>query len=249
MTSNSQGIREFMTLKDRVALITGAGGALGSYVAHSLAAQGASLALLDHGSQKLAKLVQSLHLPADRLYHQTVDLMDLEQTLDAAGKISTHFGRLDILLHLVGGWTGNKTLVEVTSDELAFMVNRHIWTSFNAVKGFIPYLVQNGWGRVIMITSPYAGSPKAKGGPYAIGKAGQEALLTALSHELEGTGVTANALQVKTIDVHAGINTSLPPQQASGTTLPEIASAVLYLCSDSAGSINGAKIPLFRSST
>ena len=60
--------------------------------------------------------------------------------------------------------------------------------------------MSNGWGRVVMITSPYAARPNAKGGPYAVGKAGQEALMQTLSQELKGTGVTANLLQAKTID-------------------------------------------------
>jgi len=88
-----------------------------------------------------------------------------------------------------------------------------------------------------MISSPFAARPNAKGGPYAIGKAGQEALLLTLSQELRGTGVTANLLLAKAIGGKG--------ENPSATTPEELTAAVLYLLSDEAGAINGAKIPMY----
>jgi NAD(P)-dependent dehydrogenase (short-subunit alcohol dehydrogenase family) len=127
------------------------------------------------------------------------------------------------------------------------MINQHIWTSFNVTRAFIPYLVGNGWGRVIMITSPYAARPNAMGGPYAIGKSGQEALMLTLSQELKGTGVTANLLQAKTIDVKHEKTTTPSHENASWTSPDELTDAILYLLSDKAGMVNGAKLPLYGS--
>ena len=73
-----------MDLKDRVAVITGATGGLGSTLARALAAQNAHLALLDIDPAKLEKLAQSLSLPASRLFTQTVDLLDPAGTKSAA---------------------------------------------------------------------------------------------------------------------------------------------------------------------
>ena len=88
-----------------------------------------------------------------------------------------------------------------------------------------------------MITSPFAARPNANGGPYAVGKAGQEALMQTLSQELIGTGVTANLLQAKTIDVQCKKVSEPSSDNAS----------IQYLLSDAAGTVNGAKIPLFGS--
>ena len=96
------------------------------------------------------------------------------------------------------------------------MLNQHVWTSFNVIQAFVPHLVNNGWGRIVMITSPFAARPNAKGGPYAIGKAGQEALMLTLSQELKGTGVTANLLQAKTIDVKREKVAAPPPTTPPG---------------------------------
>jgi len=234
-----------MTLENRVAVITGATGGLGSVITRELAARGVNLALLDHDPDKLAILTSSLSLPESRMLARPVDLLDPSETKSAAEAVASKFGRVDILLHLVGGWTGGKTILEVPIDDLTLMLNQHVWTSFHVTQAFVPHLVRNGWGRLVMITSPYAASPNAKGGPYAIGKSGQEALILTLSQELKGTGVTANLLQAKTIDARHEKISAPSPDNASWTTPEELAAAILYLLSDEAGTVNGAKIPLF----
>ena len=236
-----------MSLENRVAVITGATGGLGSTVTRELAARGVNLALLDIDPTKLEVLTKSLALPVSRILSPTVNLLDPAETKSAAGAVVAKFGKIDILLHVVGGWTGGKSLLEAPADDLAFMLSQHVWTSFNVIQAFIPHLVKNGWGRVVMITSPYAARPSAKGGPYAVGKAGQEALMLTLSQELKGTGVTANLLQAKTIDVKREKISAPSDDNSTWTTPEELTAGILYLLSDEAGTINGAKLPLFGS--
>ena len=226
-----------MNLKDRTVVISGAAGALGMVLATELAAQGASLALLGRSVDKLEAVAASLALPQERVLIRSADLSKPEQAVAAAAAVAARFGRVDALLHLVGGWTGGKTLLEAAAAELSLMLEQHVWTSFHTVRAFLPHLLANGWGRVLMISSPFAARPNAKGGPYAIGKAGQEALLLALSQELRGTGVTANLLLAKAIAVES--------EKASATAPKELAAAVLYLLSEEAGVINGARIPMY----
>lgn len=237
-----------MALEERLAIITGATGELGSRVTQTLASLGVNLALLDRESDRLAALAASLDLPGSRILIRTIDLLDPSATTSAAAAVAAKFGRADILLHLVGGWTGGKTLLEAGADQLTFMLNQHIWTSFNVIQAFVPLLVKNGWGRIVMISSPFASRPVAKGGPYAIGKAGQEALLLTLSQELKGTGVTANLLQAKTIDTKREKVSTPSAENSSWTTPEELTASILYLLSDEAATVNGAKIPLYGSS-
>jgi NAD(P)-dependent dehydrogenase (short-subunit alcohol dehydrogenase family) len=233
-----------MEPKNRTAVITGATGVLSSYVAQTLSERGYNLALLDHRPDRLAALVKSLNLPESRILARITNLLDSIETKAAAEVIAAKFGRVDILLHLVGGWTGGKTLVEASADDLTFMLNQHVWTSFHVTKAFVPYLIQNSWGRVIVITSPFASRPGSKGGPYVIAKAGQEALMMTLAQELKGTGVTANLIQVKTIDVKRKKVSAASTENSSWSTPEEITSSIIYLLSDEAGTVNGAKIPL-----
>jgi len=234
-----------MSLENRVAVINGATGGLGSVLARDLTTLNLRLALLDIDRVKLDDLATDLDLPEKVLFTRVVNLLDLSEAKAAAEAVANRFGQVDILLHVVGGWTGGKTLVEAAPEDLKFMLDQHVWTSFNAVQAFVPLLIQNGWGRIVMITSPFAARPNARGGPYAIGKSGQEALMLTLSQELLGTGVTANLLQAQTIDVQREKVSSPSPKNAFWSTPEEIAAAVRFLLSEEAGTVNGAKIPLF----
>jgi NAD(P)-dependent dehydrogenase (short-subunit alcohol dehydrogenase family) len=78
-----------------------------------------------------------------------------------------------------------------------------------------------------------------------VGKAAEETLMLTLSEELKNSGVTANVLRVRSIDVEHKREREPSPKNASWTTPEEIAVALLYLCSDEANRVNGARIPLY----
>jgi NAD(P)-dependent dehydrogenase (short-subunit alcohol dehydrogenase family) len=236
-----------MSLENRTAVITGASGGLGSALARDLGAAGVNLALLERDPAKLAALVESLGLADARVLTQTVDLLDGAAARSAADAVLARYGRIDILLHVVGGWTGGKLLVDTAVDDLQSMLNQHVWTSFNVLQAFVPHLIKNGWGRIVMITAPAATRPSSKGSAYATGKAGQEALMLALSQELKGTGVTANLLQVRQIDGKREKATAPRAENSWWSTPEELSAAVQYLLSDAAGSVNGATIPMHGS--
>lgn len=236
-----------MMLDNRVVVISGATGSLGRVVARTMAEAGAKLAFLGRNAERLVSLAAELGLPGDRYLAQPIDFGDLGSVETAAQAVIEKFGKMDVLLHLVGGWTGGKPVVEVDPADVSSMLEQHLWTTFSFAQIFIPHLVANQWGRMVIVSSPFAASPRAKGAPYAIGKAAQEALMLTLAQELKGSGVTANILLVKTIDVHHTREKEPTSRNASWTTPEEIAGAVLYLCSEDSGMVNGARIPLFGS--
>jgi NAD(P)-dependent dehydrogenase (short-subunit alcohol dehydrogenase family) len=234
-----------MSLDKRVAVITGASGALGQAITKSLAQQRLGLALLDRNTERLAALRSDLALPESRILTLPIDLSNPSIVSDSAKAVVAKFGRVDILIHLVGGWIGGKTLLESSAYDLISMLDQHMWTSFHVAQAFVPHLVRNGWGRIVMISSPFAANPVAKGGPYAIGKSAQEALLLCLSQELKGTGVTANLLIVKTIDAQREKVSTPSAENASWATPEEITNSILQLLAEDTAGINGAKIPLY----
>ncbi|NOZ07027.1 MAG: SDR family oxidoreductase [Chloroflexi bacterium] len=236
-----------MTLKDRVAVVTGAAGELGQVVTRRLAEQGARLVLLGRRADRLEALARDLKLAEDRYLAHAVDLGNLDSARAAGAAAVERFGRAEILLQLVGGWTGGQTITEAAVDDVARMIHQHLWTTFYLAQAFVPHLTANGWGRLIVVSSPLASQPQAKSGPYAIGKAAQEALMGTLAQELRGSGVTANVLLVRAIDVKHERIRKPKPQNAGWTTPEEIASAILFLCTDEANMINGARIPLYGS--
>lgn len=236
-----------MGLENRVAVITGATGGLGQVVAHQFAEQGARLALFSTNAEHLEQLAGQLHLPAERVLTHALDLRDPNAAPAAVQVVLDQFERADILLHLVGGWSGGKRVVEVTANEVSAMLQQHLWTTLYLMQAFVPHFVAHHWGRLIAISSPHASRPPASGAPYAIGKAAQEALFLTLAEEVKDTGVTANILLVRTIDVKHERDREHTAKNASWTTPEEIAAAICYLCSDEARVVNGARIPLYGS--
>jgi NAD(P)-dependent dehydrogenase (short-subunit alcohol dehydrogenase family) len=220
----------------RVVVITGATGGLGNLVAHSFAERGACLALLDNNQARLDELARALSLPEPRLLTLLADLRNGDAVRAAAETVSAKFGRVDALFHLVGGWTGGKTIPEASADDLESMLGQHVWTTFHLFQSFGPRLMANGWGRVVIVSMPLTLHPAPKMGTYAAGKAAQEALVQTLAEELKGSGVTANIIHVKAIDVKG---------DGKGTTPAEIVAGMSYLFSDEAAKISGAKIPLY----
>ncbi len=234
-----------MGIDQRVAVITGATGGLGRVAAQQLAQRGMRLALAGSSEDKLAALGRELDLPQERWLDYAADLTQPASAPALLEAVTAKFGRADILLHFVGGWLGGKALPEVTSDEVASMLQQHLWSTFYLAQVFAPHMLVNGWGRLIVISSPNAGKPPAKGAPYTIGKAAQEALMLTLAEELKHTGVTANVLRVKTIDVQHERQRQPSPGNASWTTPEEILAAIIYLCSDAAQQVNGVRLPLY----
>jgi NAD(P)-dependent dehydrogenase (short-subunit alcohol dehydrogenase family) len=221
---------------NRTILITGATGALGNKTAQEFAARGHSLILLDHNQDRLDALASSLNLPAERLLASAVDLRDREAVRATAEVAAAKFGGVHALIHLIGGWVGGKTLVESEAKDLDFMLAQHVWTTFHLFQAFAPQLVQNAWGRVMIVSASTVPDPPGKTGIYTAAKAAQENLVLTLAAELKGNGVTANIIQVRAIDIE---------NAGKGTTPEEIVAAMLYLFSEEAARLNGVRLPLY----
>jgi NAD(P)-dependent dehydrogenase (short-subunit alcohol dehydrogenase family) len=217
-------------------LITGATGGLGKKAAETFATQGHSLVLLDRNPDKLDSLARDLSLPGDRLLTSAFDLRDKEAIHATAEAVAAKFGGVHALIHLVGGWVGGKTLVEGDPKDLELMLDQHIWTTFHLFQAFAPQMVQHKWGRVMVVSASNVPNPPGKTGIYTAAKAAQENMVLTLAAELKDQGVTANIIQVRAIDEN---NTG------KGTTPKDIAAAMLYLFSEEAAKVNGARIPLY----
>lgn len=234
-----------MNLENRVVAITGATGGLGKVAARKFSEQGAQLALISTNQEKMKDLVKELALPEDRILSYATHLGQASAAQDVLAGILSKFGQVDVLVHLVGGWSGGKTVVDVETDHIRNMLEQHLWTTFNMAQAFIPAMISREWGRILVVSSPFASNPVANLAPYAIGKAAQEALILTIAQEVKGSGVTANMLLVKTIDIEHERHWHPSPKNASWTTPEEICTSLLHLCTEEANRINGARIPLF----
>lgn len=225
-----------MSLKDRVVVITGAGGSLGPTVCREFAAAGARLALAGTRPDHLQALAASLGLPLDQWLVHAARLQDPAGAQSLAEAVRVRFGRADAVLHLVGGYTAGQAVADLDPADVANMLDQHLWTTLHVARAFLPLLLANNWGRLVTISSPAGQTPAAKSAPYAVGKAAQDNLMAVLAQELKGSGVTANTVVVRSIETGPS---------RTGSSPAEVAAALLWLCSDEAGAVNGARIPLY----
>ena len=224
-------------------LITGATGGLGRVVTRTFADDGARLALAGTDEGRLRALATDVGLGADRWMPVVADLRDRDAARDALAATEAALGRIDVVLHLVGGYTGGTPIAELDPADVAWMLDQHLWTTLHVTQAVVPGMVERGWGRVMAVSAPAASEPTAKTAPYAIGKAAGEALLRSLARETANTGVTVNIVIVKAIDT--GGERATDPKKSSWTTPEEIADVFRYLASDGAAAMTGARIPLF----
>jgi 2-hydroxycyclohexanecarboxyl-CoA dehydrogenase len=229
---------------DPVYLITGATGPLGRAAASRFAAEGARLGLAGRDRGRLVALASDLHIPDDRWVAAVGDLRDEATAKAAVEAVATSLGPIDVLLHLVGGWTGGTALTDLDPEVLDDMLGRHVWSTFHVARAVVPGMVERGWGRIIAVTSSTVGTPGPRIAPYAAAKTAQEAMLRVLAREVAGQGVTVNLLSVKAIDAEHERDAAPSPKNAGWTTPEEMVETIRFLCSSAGDVINGALIPL-----
>ena len=234
-------------LTGRVAIVTGAAGPAGRAVAVALVRAGASVALIGSTLERVEALARELGLDGDGWLAVGADLRDAAQARDAVDAVVEQLGRVDVLVHLVGGWTGGIPASETPDEAIRSMLDQHLWTTANMARIVVPVMVAAGYGRIVAVSSPVVVETPARTAAYAVGKAAGETFLGALARETATTGVTVNVLRVRTVDAEGLREREADPKTASWTTPDEIAAAVLYLCSPAAGAVTGARIPLHRS--
>jgi NAD(P)-dependent dehydrogenase (short-subunit alcohol dehydrogenase family) len=228
---------------DRVVLITGATGELGRETARVFAADGARLGLAGTDAERLAGVAGDLGLGDDRWAPAVGDLRDRDGARAAVAAVTSAFGRVDVLAHLVGGYSGGTPIADLDPADVSGMLDQHLWTTLHVTQAVVPGMVERGWGRVLAVSTPVASEPPAKMASYAIGKGAEEALLRTLAREVASAGVTVNLVVVKAIDKQGQRTTD--PKKASWTGPDEIAATFRLLASDEAAAITGARIPLY----
>jgi NAD(P)-dependent dehydrogenase (short-subunit alcohol dehydrogenase family) len=232
---------ELSSLEGRVIAIAGAGGNLGPTVVGRLAPTGARLALGGRHKTPLDELAVESNLEADTA---DVDLLDPSSAAAWASGIAERLGRIDALVHLVGGWRGGQPIEEAPLEDWDALENLLVRTTQHATQAFATYLVESGRGRFVVVSSGQGQAPTSKNAVYAAAKAAQEAWTLALADRFKGTGATANIVVVGSILTPRMREESPDKDFATFTPAEEIAEAIAYLCSDAAASMNGQRLTL-----
>jgi NAD(P)-dependent dehydrogenase (short-subunit alcohol dehydrogenase family) len=222
-------------MNGKVVIITGASGALGKVVAEVALARGACVAGIDHAaSQATAE--------ANRIELGSVDLTDAAQAKKAVDATLAHFGRLDVLINIAGGFAF-EAVAEGDTKTWQRMYALNVLTALNASQAALPHLSASPAGRIINVGAMGALQAGAGMGPYAASKAGVHRLTEALAAEWKGK-ITVNAVLPSTIDTSAN-RASMPKADFKKWVTPEeLSNVILFLASDEASAITGALLPV-----
>ncbi|TGR17942.1 MULTISPECIES: SDR family NAD(P)-dependent oxidoreductase [unclassified Mesorhizobium] len=251
-----------MRLKDKVAVITGAGSGLGRAIAQRFVEEGATVLIADINEEAVNETVDEIRSSGGQASGLRVDVSRREDTQEMARVAAERHGRIDILVNNAG-ISRYRPFSTMTGDDWDAVLNVDLKGVFFCSQSTAPYMVQQKYGRVVNISSASGtgAAPHATGGSpggiaaYASAKAGVNQLTKTLARELGPHGVTVNAIAPGTflspfnytsrtaqeVEEHLEYRKKTVVLGKIGTLL-EIANPVLFLASDESSYITGQTI-------
>lgn len=234
-----------MRFQEKVAIVTGGTGALGSAFTKSFLDEGALVAVPVHRRRSLDTLEKSSSKKLQNLLPIEADLVSPRDVHEFVGKVLEQWRGVDFLIHTVGAYAGGKRVEEVAPEEWDRLMDVNLKSAFLMCNAVLPSMRERGFGRIILIGAMPALRPAAKRGPYQISKRAVITLTETIAEEVKGIGITANAIVPSTILTPENTQ-SMPDADTSKWVTPEeIVALAAYLCTDEARSINGNAIRIF----
>src|SRR5205814_932036 len=178
----------------------------------------------------------------NRIEFGGVDLSDAAQAKKAIDAVAAHFGKIDALINIAGGFAF-ETVAEGDPKTWQRMVALNVTTALNAARAAIPHLLASRAARIVNIGAFGALQAGSGMGAYAASKSGVHRLTEALAAEHKGR-ITVNAVLPSIIDTAANRG-SMPKADFSKWVTPqELADVILFLASDAASAVTGALLPV-----
>jgi NAD(P)-dependent dehydrogenase (short-subunit alcohol dehydrogenase family) len=225
-------------MAEKTALVTGANGGLGTHVTKSLLDAGFTVVGLSPRIQQ-----SDFNNPNFIALPATLDSLDAAKK--AVASVIARSGKIDVLAHLVGGFTGGETVAETDDATWKRMFDANLNSAFHILRAVIPEMRKAGGGRIIAIGSRAAEDPGPKVGAYSSSKAALVSLMKTVALENKDAGITANVILPGTIDTPVN-RKDMPGADVSTWVQPaSIASLIVWLSGDAGKDVTGATIPVY----
>ncbi|MGO9649986.1 MAG: SDR family NAD(P)-dependent oxidoreductase [Terriglobales bacterium] len=227
-------------MNNKIAVVTGANGGLGTFVTQALLDAGATVV-------GVSKDIRQSDFSSAAFTALPADLLTAAGATSMVASVVARFGRIDVLAHTVGGFAGGKSIAETDDATFQRMFDLNLNSTFYLLRAAIPALRRAGNGRIIAIGSRAALEPGAGVGAYSASKAAMVSLIRTAALENKDAGLTANVILPGTIDTPAN-RKAMPNADVSKWVQPAtIASLIAWLAGEAGKDVNGAVIPVYGS--
>jgi len=234
-------------LQNKVALVTGATGALGRTVTKRLLENGAKVVISYRTQERLDDLLQFVEPLKSNVTGVQADVTDEPSVRNLVERAIEAHGRIDFLLNIVGAYSGGTDVANTDESQMDFMMNVNLKSAFLCAKTVLPHMVKENYGKIISVSSRTAVEKhrRAKSGAYAISKAGVIVLTETIAEEVKSHAINVNCVMPSTIDTPDN-RRNFPKADFSRWVDPrEIAEIIVFLLSDASKVISGACIPVY----
>lgn len=224
-------------MKDKVVFITGANGGLGTSITERFLGTGATVV-------GASRSISKQDFPVPNFVAVPVDFTEAAAVREAVETIVARYARLDVLVHVLGGFAGGQTIAAMDDSTWEQMRDLNLTAAFYVLRSAIPHLRKSGKGRIVAIGSLTAAEPHANLGAYVTFKSALATLVRTVALENKDAGLTANVILPGTMDTPAN-RKSMPNADFSKWLQPAVvADLVLSLVDENAGHITGVSIPI-----
>ncbi|MEJ2539401.1 MAG: SDR family NAD(P)-dependent oxidoreductase [Gemmatimonadota bacterium] len=246
-----------MSLEERVAVVTGASTGIGAAVAEALAGRGVRVALAARGMDRLKSTAQALTAGGAIARAVPCDVTDEDAVESLRDQVLRELGPVEILINNAGVAT-SAPLARTSLEEWNRLFQVNATGTFLCTRTFLPSMMERGWGRVVNVASVAGLAAGPYISAYAASKHAQIGLTRAAAAEAGPRGVTVNAVCPGYVDTGMTRESAARIARRTGRTAEEalevlrgqnpqhrliqpreVAHAVLALCADDAGGING----------
>src|SRR6266436_61637 len=234
------------SLKDKVALVTGASQGIGRDTALAFSESGAKVAVAARNEEKLTALVAEIAAAGGEAFAVKMDVADAEHVKAGFKQVIEKFGRLDILVNNAA-ITRDGLAVRMKADDWDAVIRTNLTGAHLCIQQALATMMRARAGRIINIASIVAQMGNAGQANYVASKAGLIGLTKAIAIEIASRNVTVNAVApgfIKTPmtdvlpdNVKEELNTRIP--LGSMGSARDVAAAIVFLASDEAGYITG----------
>lgn len=236
-----------MASEQKVAVVTGATGALGRVVAKTLIDNGFMVVSTFRTQTAEQELEAFLGGPGKGLMSIEADVSNEASVQRLFDEVIARFGRVDALLNIVGAYSGGSEVKDTKESDWDFMLKVNLKSTFLCCKHVLPHMIKRNYGKIVSVSARPAVEKRfrAKSGAYAVSKAGVAVLTETIAEEVRKYDINVNAIMPSTIDTPDN-RASMPQADFSKWVKPEdIAQVILFLVSDSSSVTSGAVVPVY----